>query len=272
MTKKILFPTDFSETAQGALNFAALIAHTTGAEIVLAHVLQPELGAVNESGFVTDINVMMLENAEKSLAKLKAELEERGVSAATHVSQGFIADEINYLLSKEPMDMIIMGSHGTSGFLEKIVGSTAAYVMEKSPITSIIVPAGYETKVVERIAFAHQLESPDINYIEKAVDFAIELGVGTVDIVHVENEESLNVFNDKAVIKAIEEVFSEEKFKFHFYKSDSVAEGLERFIKDQQIDILATASNKKTFWDTLFGTHFSKKIAEKISVPVMVIK
>lgn len=272
MVKKILFPTDFSETAQGALNFAALIAHTVGAEIVLAHIIQPELSTVSESGFVADINVMMLESAEKSLEKLKGELEERGVKTSTHVSQGFIADEINYLLGKEPMDLIIMGSHGTSGFLEKIVGSTAAYVMEKTPISSIIVPAGYETKVIERIALAHQLETLDINYIQKAFDFAKDIGVNTLDIVHVYNTESPDIFNDKAVVKAIEEAFSADSIKFHYYHSDSVSDGLNRFIHDKKVDIIATASNKKTFWDTLFGTHFSKKIALASSVPVMVIK
>lgn len=270
--KKILFPTDFSEAAQTALNFAVLLAKTAEAEMVLLHVIQPQVATVAEGGFVADMNVLMLEEGKKSLDKLKGEVEERGVLVKDYVLQGFIQDEIKSVSEQESVDLIIMGSKGAGNFLDKLVGSTAAYVMEKTDHLSIIVPQDYDVKVVERIAFAHQLESPDINYIQKAFDFAETLGVDSLDIVHVYDANSTDLFDNKTVVNAIEEVFSNKRIRFHYVEADSVAEGLQRFIEENDVNILATASSKKTFWDKIFGTHFSKTIALQSKVPLLVIK
>lgn len=270
--KKILFPTDFSPSAENALDFAKMLAQKKGAEILLLHIIQPQMGSVTQMGYVVDINLALLEEGQKALEALGKKMEDDGYRVATLVKQGFISDEINNVIKEEKVDYIVMGSHGASGILEKLVGSTAAYVMEQAECPSFIIPHSYKMKEINRVAFAHQLESPDVEHLKTAFELTKFLGVDGLDIVHVFNPEDTKLFEDKSVIHSVEKVFPEEKIRFHFISNASVVEGLDGFIDDNDVDILITASNKKTFWDRLFGSHFSKKIAIHTHVPLLVVK
>jgi nucleotide-binding universal stress UspA family protein len=116
------------------------------------------------------------------------------------------------------------------------------------------------------------LETPDIEHLKVAFELLRVLGIDTLHIVHVYNPEKTKLFTDKTVVHAIESVFADKDIRFHYINNPVVEEGLDNFIKDMDIDILITASNRKTFWDKLFGTHFSKKIAIHTHIPLLVIK
>jgi nucleotide-binding universal stress UspA family protein len=270
--KKILFPTDFSPSAGNALGFVKMLAQKKGAEILLLHIIQPQMGSVTQMGYVVDINLALLEEGQKALEALSKSLAEEGYSVASLCKQGFISDEINRVIEEEKVDYIVMGSHGASGILEKLVGSTAAYVMEHASCPSFIIPHNYQLKGINRIAFAHQLASPDIEHIKEALQLVHFMGVDGLDIVHVFNPEDTKLFEDKSVVHTVEKLFPEDKIRFHFISNPSVVEGLDEFITENDVDIVITASNKKTFWDRLFGSHFSKKIAIHTHIPLLVIK
>jgi len=270
--KKILFPTDFSPSAGNALIFAKMLAQKKGAEILLLHIIQPQMGSVTQMGYVVDVNLALLEEGQKALEELAKTMQAEGYNVASLCKQGFIADEISRVVESEGVDYIVMGSHGVSGILEKLVGSTAAYVMEQVACPSFIVPHSYQLKEINRVVFAHQLASPDIEHLKEAFQLLHFLGVDGLDIVHVFNPEDTKLFEDKSVVHAVEKVFPDEKIRFHFISNPSVVEGLDAFIADNDVDIVITASNKKTFWDRLFGSSFSKKIAIHTHVPLLVIK
>lgn len=270
--KKILFPTDFSPSANNALSFAKLLVRQIDGEIVLLHIIQPQMGSVTQMGYVVDINVVLIEEGQKALEQSVQDLLAEGVKAASLCKQGFIADEINRVIETEKIDYIVMGSHGVSGVFERLVGSTAAYVMENVACPSFIIPHNYQLKDINRVAFAHQLESPDIEHLKVAFELLRVLGIESLDIVHVYNPDNTRLFSDKTVVHAIENVFADKGIRFHYINNPVLEEGLDNFIKDADIDILITASNRKTFWDKLFGTHFSKKIAIHTHIPLLVIK
>lgn len=270
--KKVLFPTDFSPSAENALAFAKMLVKTIDAELILLHIIQPQMGSATQMGYVVDINVVLIEEGQKALARLAEQLKQEGIKASSLCKQGFISDEINSVIESEKIDYIVMGSHGTSGVFDKLVGSTAAFVMEKASCPSFIIPHDYQLKDISRVAFAHQLETPDIEHLKVAFDLLDLLKIDTLDIVHVYNPETSTLFSDKSVVHAIENVFAEEKIRFHYINNPSATEGLDSFIKDNDTDVLITASNRKTFWDKLFGTHFSKKIAVHTHIPLLVIK
>lgn len=249
-----------------------MLAQKKGAEILILHIIQPQMGSVSQMGYIIDVNLVLLEEGQKALDKLANELREEGYHIATLCRQGFIADEVNRVIDEEKVDYIVMGSHGETGLMEKLVGSTAAFVMEKVDCPSFIVPANYQAKAIQRIAFAHQLVSPDAQHLKEAFKLIHALGIEGLDVVHVYNPEDTTLFEDKSVLKRVENLFPEEKIRFHFVNNPSVVEGLDSFILENEIDLIITASNKKTFWDRLFGTHFSKKIAVQTAIPLMVIK
>jgi nucleotide-binding universal stress UspA family protein len=134
--KKILVPTDFSESAQHALKYAVSFAQEYQAEITLLHVV--EIVAV---GYASDLfPVPMAEAfqeisayARTELAKLAQEVRSRGILVHELVAQGRPAAEIVRAAREQATDLIVLGTHGKGMLDHALFGSTAERVVRKAP-------------------------------------------------------------------------------------------------------------------------------------------
>jgi nucleotide-binding universal stress UspA family protein len=134
--KRILVPTDFSESARRALRYGMSFAREYKADLVLLHVVENLT-----VGYASDLfPVPMAEvfdeisgYAKTELAKLGAEAREKGVSVRELVVQGKPSAEIVRVAKEETADMIVLGTHG-KGMLDKaLFGSTAERVIRRAP-------------------------------------------------------------------------------------------------------------------------------------------
>lgn len=137
--KRILVPTDFSETAALAINHAIDVAKRFDAEISLIHVL--ERGAyqgIFAPSSKTEFNE--LEDAQVHLQKEANDLEkEYGINVTQEVVSGRIYEEIVRASEEVEADLVVMGTHGASGWEEFFVGSNAFRVVTQSscPVLTI---------------------------------------------------------------------------------------------------------------------------------------
>lgn len=130
---RIAVPTDFSDTANVAIDHAVDIAKRFDAELFLLHVL--ETGAyqgIFAPSKKTEYDE--LENAQQKLQE-EAHLLERktGLNVSQEVVSGRIYEEIVNATTERKTDLIVMGTHGVSGWAEFFVGSNAFKVVTQSP-------------------------------------------------------------------------------------------------------------------------------------------
>ena len=126
--KKILIPTDFSETANKAMEHAVTMAKLLDSEITLLHVVSTFAFRVN----LPEAEVDEAQNARLSTAigsKLNQLAEEirtkEGVKVNTLISTGRIREEVVRIADEIDADIIIIGTHGVSGLREFFMGSNA---------------------------------------------------------------------------------------------------------------------------------------------------
>ncbi len=136
--KKILCPTDFSEPARLALEGGIELAEKFSAELVLVHVIMPPVvpgGAVAVSGiaaegFRTPLILKDLEqNAREGMRKLVEERIPVHLACRSHLRFGRPADEIVRLAEEERVDLIVMATHGQTGWERIFFGSVAEKVV-----------------------------------------------------------------------------------------------------------------------------------------------
>ena len=124
MIKKILVPVDFSEHSEYALEVAAQIAKQKNAELIVVHMLGLSESIVNndESQGAREV-VFYLKLAEKRFSKFldKNYLKDLKVTEMVHNYKVF--REVNDVAMKVEADLVVMGSHGSSGLSEVFVGS-----------------------------------------------------------------------------------------------------------------------------------------------------
>lgn len=133
--EKILIPIDFSETSFLAIEHAATIAQTFKAELVLLHVVEkhwekfsivvPEM-RINAPDGITNAIEKRLEDVAKDVFLTY------GVKSSCITANGTIFSEIISVSEEQKVDLIVMGTHGTSGFVEFFIGSNAYKVVTSS--------------------------------------------------------------------------------------------------------------------------------------------
>jgi universal stress protein A len=140
--KTILVPTDFSDFAEYAYNWAWGLADDCKAKIVLFHAA-PTMShlAFPESVYYPDLARMereLIADAEKRVGEFAAKKGTRPVLVETRVTVGEAVWEICRMAEKEHADLIIMGSHGRTGLSHVVLGSVAERVVRHAPCPVLV--------------------------------------------------------------------------------------------------------------------------------------
>jgi len=139
---KILVPTDFSESAKYALPFAIDLAEKYGASLHVLHVIEPIVAPVDFAWGTysyPDIEKQLSGYVEDSLAKILQEQIPPEIECSSSNLNGKPWREIVSFGKAEDIDLIVMATHGLSGFSHALYGSTAEKVLRKSHCPVLIV-------------------------------------------------------------------------------------------------------------------------------------
>ncbi|ENW04479.1 universal stress protein [Acinetobacter beijerinckii] len=141
--QKILVAIDDSEISVNVIQQAAQLAKALNSEITVVEVmtLDPYLSeAYLRMGQSNELIERVRSYVQENLTKVEKKFEELGLTVATQVLEGFsIHDEIIGAAQNLGADLIIMGSHGRTGFKKFILGSVAQKVLGESHIPVLVV-------------------------------------------------------------------------------------------------------------------------------------
>ena len=149
--KTILFPTDFSQGARAAMDYAVSLAADYDAKLILLYVIQDI--SIAEWYIPSSISAIdLIEDMQKSAVR---EMEQWGAEVAAKmknveklVVRGIPFVEIIKTAREKSADMIVIGTHGRTGIDHMLFGSTAEKVVRKAPCPVLTVRiAGKEFKM-----------------------------------------------------------------------------------------------------------------------------
>lgn len=135
--QRMLVPTDFSAASDLALEYAVDMARRYGASMDLLHVLEePIHTTAYPDGYFVELPALrqqMTEQAEGRLDQDAKKCAAANVDARTRVVVGRPATAITQEASDRGADLIVMGTHGRSGFAHFVLGSVAERVLRSAP-------------------------------------------------------------------------------------------------------------------------------------------
>jgi nucleotide-binding universal stress UspA family protein len=273
--KKILVPVDFSKTSQNAYFYAIEWARVLGGSIHLVNIYSGSFDP-KEALVVSDLETRhdqilselthFMHTASNNNSSTKDPL----VSVTIDAYLGFAGEKIVSL--SEDFDMVIMGSTGRSGILEKIFGSVSSLVSKHATCPVMLIPHGTTFKSPDNILYAANLQSIDESMIDFAIDMA-DTFESAIHFVHVTQDESgIAPFKEKV----FRELLVKKKINRAYYIStvidDDVLEGLSGYQKANQIDLFVIVSLKRSFWDSILHKSTTKRLAlSPKNVPCMVL-
>jgi nucleotide-binding universal stress UspA family protein len=177
--RRILCPTDFSETSRHAVAHATALARWYHASLSLLHVYDSLLASVPDQftpgGDLTDTE---LRHVREKLAASCAEATGKGVPVDVLVDTGRPSARILERAAAMPADLIVIGTHGAGGFEHLILGSVAEKVLRKANCAVLTVPPHAERSTIpfKRILCAVDFSEWSLRAFELAKSVARESG------------------------------------------------------------------------------------------------
>lgn len=135
--RNILVGTDFSSASRPAFRRAVEMAAANGAALWIAHVLAPPAPLATEGYLLPrlyeDLELSIRTDAQKRLQRLLSRARKAGVRARSLVLNGVPHEALNRSARRHGADLMILGTHGRTGFARLFVGSVASRVVATAP-------------------------------------------------------------------------------------------------------------------------------------------
>ena len=272
--KKILVPTDFSKHAEYALKVAAQIAKKDTSEIIIIHMLElPTTGndAITSSHEIPEL--MLFKNA--AISKLDSLMDApylQGIKVSKVIQFELAFDGIMNNGKSENADLIVMGSHGASGFQEMFIGSNTEKVVRNSEVPVLVIKREEENFNAKQFVFASDFSEEIKKPFEKVVAFANKFD----SHIYLLNINTPNNFKSTRVAqKAMDEFTAEFKinnFSTHIYNDINVEKGILNFAKGIDADIIGMSTHGRKGLSHFFNGSISEDLVNHAKRPVITFK
>jgi len=158
--KNLLVPCDFSEPAINAYRFALDIAAKSNGTVFVLNVV--ELPTLYDTTIMPALYFEkqalhdLMKEANHNFDKMHKKYKRDGVNVVFKSELGLVYQMINHYIKKHDIDLVVMGSHGASGFREMFIGSNAEHVVRWSPVPTLILKDFYKGPI-KNIVFPNTL-------------------------------------------------------------------------------------------------------------------
>lgn len=269
--KKILLPTDFSKGAEVAVDYAMKLFKGEEVEFTLLHSYHvPYAGA----SMLVSVEDLLRTEAEKELeayrSKLAAMHKDEPCEIKTHVAYGDVVTSINWFVNDYEVDLIVMGTSGASGIKEKLMGSNTSNTLRKVKVPVLAIPIACEFNPLKNVVLAADAKTPEMEKVLGPLKTFIDKYNSTVQVIHVEPE-MVGQLASSAPSFQFDDIGGIKATTLEIRDND-VVRGIEEYVEDHAVDLLAMVAHQYSFLERLIGARsVSRKVAMHTQVPLLVL-
>lgn len=283
--KKILFPTDFSNAANNAFLYALHLAKSMNAELFILHTYErPIISSLHEGrpeiveDVYTNIELSEFDHFKEEVAQMHQIAEDfnlQNIQMKFLFEKGELQHIISNIIRKEHIDLIAMGTNGTSGYNKKFWGKNTLNTMKSVKIPVLGIPQNAKFHPIKTIGFTTLFHELDRNLVEELLK-QVEFFDGKVKCLHIleyGGNMDTKIKFAKESVKAWREYFNDNpRLEFVIVESESVKKTVLDFATREHIDILAIVKRKITLYESIFYPSLTDNLAKSVAVPMLVVK
>jgi len=271
--KNILVPVDFSECAENALYMAASVAQKVNAELHLVHtlnmgdslLLDAEDDALKAAPFI-----MAMEKKFESYID-KPYLSDIKVSYS--VRQTSVHQEIDEIIKEVNADLIVMGSHGTSGLQEFFIGSNTQKVVRNSKVPVMVIKEKMEGFQIDKAVFACDFADENLDSYKSAKSFfeSLEIEMKLLFVNTPDNFTSTSKIKDK--IAGFFQLLGEENHPaVEIYNEYNVEDGITAYCRLEKTNFIGIPTHGRKGLAHIFTGSIGEDIVNHSTYPVVTFK
>jgi len=279
--KRILVPTDFSPLAERALKVAAQLAKKFNGEIYLLHMLELPMQLVQSTSTGSAVAsssqnlpeaLFFMKLAKKRFSEIMSQPYLQGIKVHETVEFHQAFDGIMEVSQEHNCDLIIMGSHGASGFKEMFIGSNTEKVVRNSTIPVLVIKNEHKDFNVDNFVFATDCNIHNKHTLSNAKRFAekIEAKMHLVYINTANNfmpsdeaYDSLNNFIEGAELN---------DYTLNIYNDVTVEKGILNFTLSINAGLIGISTHGRKGLAHFFNGSISEDLVNHANLPVVTFK
>lgn len=274
MENLILHPTDFSECANKALEYAVRLCEEYQAELVLVHSVNPEdIEDFSDSGRSMLQKSKELEDAARlKLNELGKSLSVKGINCRAQLYSGSLSSKLITLVNQLNPLMVVMGTTGAGSISNKIFGSNTYALIQSSSAPVLAVPDKHDFRPTEKISLAVDLKSMRAEVLNYLLRFT-KVEKAKLEILYVMDEQDEEQFNLE--VERVKKQNPDEKVlehtDFQLLVNDNYIEGIREYIEKVPTDIFAVTISNRNFIEKLLFGSLSKHLVHHSKIPLLAI-
>jgi nucleotide-binding universal stress UspA family protein len=276
--KKILVPVDFTETSEAVISKATTLAKLLKADLLLLHVV-----AYNGFGFSilpeskSDLpTITEIEKAvSKKLDEMQADIRKyHGITVEVYVSTGNVDAEVIDFAKNKKIDLIIMGTHGASGYKEMFIGSNAQRVVTLSEVPVLTMQMDTDNLGFENILLPidNSIHSREKVILATAVARQFGAKIHVLGLADSTDKTEINKFKIK--VESVEKHLATANlpYKTTIAEGHNLAASAMEYAEKNKCDLIIINTGHESKITGIFLGAFAQQIVNHSKVPVLSMK
>lgn len=270
--KTILVPTDFSDHALYALKVAARIAKKINAQIKIVHVSNLPLAGYKHYHYYDKIYKELKANVEYQMEELTRLDFLKGIDVEDHIVSFIAMWEIIKDERFKNSDLIVMGSHGKSGFSKVFIGSNTEKLVRQADQPVLTIKNELKSFVIKNIVFASNFFEESYSVFEKIKFFAdlYDSHIHLLKVITPKEFEPTPV--SRKLLDRFIKKFDLKNFSVNIYNSQSIETGIIEFSDEVNADLIALETHGRTGLSHLINGSLAEDIVKHEAKPILSIK
>ena len=275
--KKILIPTDFSDNAWHAIAYTMNFFKDQSCTFYFLHTYSPAffrmdyvLGGPTFSA-IPDVGIdISLMGLEKTVADVKTTYENPRHTYEIVSSFNTLTDEIEELVEKKDIDLVIMGTQGASGAKEVFLGSNTVFAIRKASAPIMAIPEKVKYHPVRNILFpSDYLTAYKPEELQPVLQMA-RMHQARFTLLHVHEEEGLSEAQ-KDHKAHLERHLEELDYETVELDGQLMPDAVLRYIEEHPVDLLVMMNRKHSFFERLLIRQNIDQIGFHVQIPFVVV-
>jgi nucleotide-binding universal stress UspA family protein len=270
--KTILIPTDYSSHSRNAIQFAIKMAEPLKARLVLFHAYHiPDPIPAVPVPVLPDYGIYQDERSrmKKIVQRLKKSAGD-GVTVEGIVALGTPVDLALDIIEKERVDFVVMGTLGADNLLDRLIGTTTASLMKRSPCPVLAIPLGARFKGFKQIMYASDHTRLDAVFSSFLLEWAKRFGSELL-VLNIQQDNASHFSLEMEVPEVIRHYYPYDKYHFLTEVNISPQKAIEQLIRKNRPQLLALTVRKRGFLERLFHHSVLRELAFQPPVPLLAL-
>lgn len=275
--RRILLPTDFSENAFNAIQYAVQFFADETCTFYLLNTFTPvsyNVGYLVENPMPYGMEDIALMNSKREIERTEEKIKEIFPNPKHNFERisafNLLVNEISDTVEKYNIDLIIMGTKGATGAKEIFIGTHTMFTIKKAKCPVLAVPSNFDYEKPKEVLFPTDFHLHSSNPFLPLLKSILDHHQSSLHILNayygIEPDES-----QKKTKEFLDHYFEGNTHEFHIADGMDVMEAVEDFQKNNIINLLVMIHNKHSFFENLLFKPVINQMAFHTNIPFLVI-